>query len=182
MSMRKLFSTIFGIAVLSTLLMPANAQVTDQAAREQAGNIVRLPKPFDLDQLAQALSVASSSFGDLRVLVVDDSAAARSHIRSVLAGLGLREIVESADGAEAVTLLETETFGLVVTDYHMPRLDGLGLIEFIRRRSGTPSVPVIMVTTETDPVKLEAVRQLGVSAICDKGFKPDVVRSVIECL
>jgi hypothetical protein len=39
--MRKLFSTIFGIAVLSTLLMPANAQVTDQAAREQASNIVR---------------------------------------------------------------------------------------------------------------------------------------------
>ena len=41
MSMRKLFSTIFGIAVLSTLLMQANAQVTDQAAREQASNIVR---------------------------------------------------------------------------------------------------------------------------------------------
>jgi hypothetical protein len=41
MSMRKLFSTILGIAVLSTFLMRANAQVTDQAAREQAGNIVR---------------------------------------------------------------------------------------------------------------------------------------------
>ena len=41
MSMRKLFSTIFGIAVLSTLLVQANAQVTDQAAREQASNIVR---------------------------------------------------------------------------------------------------------------------------------------------
>ena len=41
MSMRKLFSTIFGIAVLSTLLAQANAQVTDQAAREQASNIVR---------------------------------------------------------------------------------------------------------------------------------------------
>jgi serine/threonine protein kinase len=164
------------------ILITSQADTQEATLLSQAGNIVRLPKPFDLDQLAQALSVASSSFGDLRVLVVDDSAAARSHIRSVLAGLGLREIVESADGAEAVTLLETETFGLVVTDYHMPRLDGLGLIEFIRRRSGTPSVPVIMVTTETDPVKLEAVRQLGVSAICDKGFKPDVVRSVIECL
>jgi two-component system, chemotaxis family, chemotaxis protein CheY len=76
-------------------------------------------------------------------------------------------------------LLETEAFGLVVTDYHMPRLDGRGLIDFIRHRSSISSVPVIVVTTETDPAKLAAVRQLGVSAICDKSFKPEVVRAVM---
>ena len=79
-------------------------------------------------------------------------------------------------------MLEKETYDLVVTDYNMPRLDGQGLIDFIRRRSSTPSVPVILVTTETDPGKLEAVRQLGVSAICDKSFKPEVVRGVMAQL
>jgi two-component system chemotaxis response regulator CheY len=64
----------------------------------------------------------------------------------------------------------------------MPRLDGLGLVEFIRRRSSTPSLPVIVVTTETDPAKLEAVRRLGVSAVCDKTFKAEVVRGVLERL
>jgi two-component system chemotaxis response regulator CheY len=152
-----------------------------------AGNIVRLHKPFDLDRLGQALSAAGgagepSRVHNLRVLLVDDSAAARVHIRSVLVGLGLRHFVEAADGAEAVTLLERETFDLVVTDYSMPRLDGRGLIEFIRRRSSRPAVPVIMVTAETDPARLEAVRQLGVAAICDKSFKPESVRGVLQRL
>src|SRR5262249_41477407 len=119
---------------------------------------------------------------DLRVLVVDDSAAARSHIRGVLAGLGLRNVTEAADGAEALTVLGREAFDLVVTDYHMPYLDGRGLIDFIRHRSPVPSVPIIVVTTETDPDKLEAVRRLGVAAICDKSFKPEVVRGVLQKL
>jgi two-component system chemotaxis response regulator CheY len=168
------------LSLTGFILITSQADAREANSLSQVGNIVRLPKPFDLDHLAQALSVATSRSSDLRVLVVDDSAAARSHIRGVLAGLGLHQIVEAPDGVEAVSLLERETFGLVVTDYHMPRLDGRGLIEFIRRRSSTPAVPVIVVTTETDPGKLDAVRQLGVSAICDKSFKPEVVRAVLE--
>jgi serine/threonine protein kinase len=185
------------------VLITSQADAQEANLLRQAGNVVRLPKPFDLDQLAEALAAATggpqrqtrpaaplvgqafqperqAGKPDLRVLVVDDSAAARSHIRSVLAELGLRQIVEAADGAEAVTLLETEAFGLIVTDYHMPRLDGRGLIDFIRHRSSLSSVPVIVVTTETDPAKLAALRQLGVSAISDKSFKPEVVRGVME--
>jgi two-component system chemotaxis response regulator CheY len=176
----------------------------------QADNTVHLHKPFDLDQLAQALAVARGSsaepsptgparpphptlsllegegrvrgIGNLRVLVVDDSAAARVHVRGVLAGLGLRQITEAADGAEALTLLGKEAFDLVVTDYNMPYLDGRGLIDFIRHRSSTPTIPVIVVTSETDPAKLESLRQLGVSALCDKSFKPEIVRGILESL
>jgi two-component system chemotaxis response regulator CheY len=114
------------------------------------------------------------------VLVVDDSAAARRHIRGVLAGLGLRHITDAADGAEAVDLLQKETYDLVVTDLNMPRLDGRGLIDFIRHGSSTPTIPVIVVTTETDAARLEPLRQLGVAAICDKNFPPEMVRAVIE--
>jgi two-component system chemotaxis response regulator CheY len=159
------------------VLITSQADAPEANLFGQTGKAVRLPKPFDLDHLAGALAAAT---GSLRVLVVDDSAAARSHFRSVLAELGLRQIVEAADGAEAVTLLEKESFGLVVTDYHMPRLDGLGLIDFIRHRSSNSSVPVIVATTETDPAKLAAVRQLGVSAICGKSLKPEVVRGVLQ--
>jgi serine/threonine protein kinase/DNA-binding response OmpR family regulator len=163
-----------------------------------SANVVRLFKPFNLDQLAEALAAVigspsrelESSTGPARtgsshpprVLLVDDSTSARSHIRGVLAGLGLRQITEAADGAEAMTLLGKETFDLVVTDYNMPYLDGRGLLEFIRHRSSVPDVPVIVVTTETDPAKLDAVRQLGVAAICDKSFKPDTVRGVLARL
>lgn len=172
------------------ILITSQADTQEASLLSQADHAIRLPKPFDLEQLAQALTTATGSSPrrafparDLcRVLVVDDSAAARVHIRSVLAGLGLRHFAEAADGAEAVSLLEKETFDLVVTDYTMPHLDGRGLIDFIRHRSATPSVPVIMVTTETDLAKLEAVRQLGVAAICAKSFRPEEVRGVLERL
>src|SRR5262249_35470198 len=103
------------------VLITSQADVQEASLPGQAGSAVRLPKPFDLDHPAGALAAAtggpqrqtgpaSPGVGqagkpDLRVLVVDDSAAARSHIRNVLAGLGLRQVVEAADGAEAVSLL-----------------------------------------------------------------------------
>jgi serine/threonine protein kinase len=176
------------------VLITSHADAEEANLLSQAGHTIRLPKPFNLEELAQALARSQRSevrgqksgqaepTSDLRVLVVDDSAAARSHIRGVLAGLGLRQLVEATDGVQAVTLLQTEAFDLVVTDYNMPRLDGRELIDFIRHRSSRPSVPVILVTTETDPAKLEAVRQLGVSAICGKSFEPGVVRGILERL
>jgi serine/threonine protein kinase len=164
--------------------------ITSQADTQEANllshmsNVIRLHKPFDLDGLTQALAAATGSpplglESPLRVLVVDDSAPARSHIRNVLAGLGVRQVTEAADGAEALTVLGRESFDLVVTDYNMPYLDGRALIDFIRHRSPVPSVPIIVVTTETDPDKLEAVRRLGVAAICDKSLRPELVRPVI---
>jgi serine/threonine protein kinase len=181
------------------VLITSQADAEEANLLSKAGKTVRLPKPFGLEQLTRALSAATGSPGtpsrtaptrqagsartdDLRVLVVDDSAAARVHIRTVLAGLGVRHIVEAADGAEAMTFLESHGCDLVVTDYNMPRLDGRGLIEFIRHRSSSPSVPVIVVTTVTDPDKLESLQQLGVSAICNKSFKPETVRGILESL
>jgi serine/threonine protein kinase len=192
------------LSAVGFVLITSQDDAQEANLLSQAGDVIRLHKPFDQERLGLALTAATGSLpcarspaaplaggegsvrgdapGSLRVLIVDDSAAARSHVRSVLARLGLRRIAEAADGAEAVTLLGQEAFDLVVTDYHMPRLDGRGLIDFIRHRSSSPSVPVIMVTTETDPGKLAAVRQLGVSAITDKSFNADVVRGVLARL
>jgi two-component system chemotaxis response regulator CheY len=173
------------------------SEMTEEEAAQvlgEGGNTIRLPKPFDLDRLAEAIAATSgrpqpptssssrSGVDRLRALVVDDSAAARAHVRAVLAALGLRHVVEAADGVEAIALLGKESYDLVVTDYMMPRLGGRELIAFIRQRSSTPTVPVILVTTETDQSRLDAIRQLGVSAICDKRFEREVVRGVLETL
>ena len=62
----------------------------------------------------------------------------------------------------------------------MPFMDGRGLVGYLKQNPATASVPIIMVTTETDPAKLEAVRRLGVTAICDKSFQPEVVRKIVD--
>jgi CheY-like chemotaxis protein len=154
-----------------------------------AGAATILHKPFGLWGLYRALSAASGSSRaaasrvgvvEARVLVVDDSVAARAHFRGVLSELGFKDFAEAADGVYAVALLQSGSFDLVVTDYNMPRMDGLELVTYLRQRSNQRFVPVVMVTTETDSAKLEAVRRLGVSAICDKTFPPETVRKVVD--
>jgi two-component system chemotaxis response regulator CheY len=175
-------------------LITSQSEVSEQVTSDPKGGVVRLCKPFGVGELAEALSAATGSVlpsvpmlarkdtSSLSVLLVDDSVSARSHIRRVLEQLGVRRIREAVDGAEALTLLGQQAFDLVVTDYNMPYLDGRALIDFIRQRSSTPQVPVIMVTTETDPARLAAVRQLGVAGVCGKSFPADVVRGILARL
>jgi serine/threonine protein kinase/DNA-binding response OmpR family regulator len=173
------------------VLITSQADAEGASLSSQASHTIRLPKPFDLDQLAQAMVAATSTpsspekgadpdaISRLRVLIVDDSAPARVHIRSVLNGLGLTQFVEAADGARAVAALAGGTFDLIVTDYNMPYMDGRGLVSYLKQNPATASVPIIMVTSETDPSKLEPVRQLGVT-VCDKSFQRDVVRKILD--
>jgi two-component system chemotaxis response regulator CheY len=188
------------VAVASASSPPRFVLITSQADAAEASlpgrsaNEVRLTKPFTTEQLATALGVATrgapnSPTGEygggrprLKILLADDSAAARRHARGVLEGLGVGDVTEAVNGAEAVDLLEKGSYDLVVTDYTMPFLDGRGLVEFIRERSSNRSVPVVVVTSETDPAKLAAVRQLGISGIFDKRFQPEAVRAVLDGL
>jgi two-component system chemotaxis response regulator CheY len=127
-------------------------------------------------------SAVRQALARVRILLVDDSQAARHNERAVLQRLGATQITEANDGAQAVAILATEKFDLIVTDYNMPHMDGRSLIGYLRVNPATSSVPIIMVTTETDPGKLQAIRRLGVAAICDKTFKPEVVRPILEQL
>jgi serine/threonine protein kinase len=180
------------LSAVGFVLISSESDAQELGSLSQSSHLIRLTKPFTAEQLAKALAAAtekpstssqdaaSNTAGKIRVLVVDDSDSARGHIRRVLNSAGLDCIVEAKDGEHAVALMKKESFELIVTDYNMPRLDGRGLIEFIRRHSSMPSVPVILVTTETDPAKLEAVRNLGVSAICEKSFPLEVIRKILQ--
>jgi serine/threonine-protein kinase len=128
---------------------------------------------------AGTMATGRSKLSSVRVLIVDDSAPARLHIRGVLEELGFQKFVEAVDGARAVAAAAKDSFGLIVTDYNMPHMDGRGLIAFLKENPATASVPIIMVTSETNPSKLDAVRQLGVT-VCDKTFQRDVVGTIIE--
>jgi two-component system chemotaxis response regulator CheY len=177
------------------VLLTSQADAGETNALPADPRTVLLYKPFDLPRLAEALARAAgrdvpaltTQVGHrptehLRVLIADDSAAARAHIRAVLRGLGFNHFSEVSDGAAAVESLAREKFDLVVTDFNMPRLDGAELTRHIRQASTVPAVPVLVVTTETDPAIHEKLRQAGASAICAKSFKPEAVRALLTPL
>jgi CheY-like chemotaxis protein len=171
------------------VLISSEADSAEAGSLSKCGNAVLLKKPFTPEQLVDAIRVvsagqspgpATSNLGNLRALIVDDSAPARLHVRGVLGGLGLSQFVEAADGAQAVAAVAGGRFDLIVTDYNMPHMDGRGLVGYLKQKPATAAIPIIMVTTEDDAGKLEAVRRLGIAAVCDKSLPPEVVQKVIE--
>jgi len=157
----------------------------------QAGLVALLRKPIDAATLATALhstiaelvhDEGAFDFEELTVLVVDDSRFARRHIGSVLNKLGILDLTFANDGVEASRILAERSFDLVVTDYNMPNLDGDGLVQHVRRESSQRSVPILMVTSESDTARLAAVHRHGVSAVCDKPFGIDEVRALISTI
>jgi serine/threonine protein kinase/DNA-binding response OmpR family regulator len=187
-------------AVPGFVLISSESESAEVNGLTQCGQAVMLHKPFSREKLIDALSLVSGPLfkgrlnaasaelapaktrDSARILIVDDSAAARGHVRNVLTGLGVTQFVEAVDGAQAVAALTRDSYDLIVTDYNMPFMDGGGLVGYLKQNPATATLPIIMVTTETDPAKLNAVRKLGVAAICDKSFPPDVVGGVLDQL
>ena len=81
------------------------------------------------------------------VLVVDDDADMRAYLLGCLRALGLDRAVEAADGATALALVRTLSFGLVVTDVVMPDLDGEALCDALKADPTTAGVPVLVVSS-----------------------------------
>ncbi|HGX91943.1 MAG TPA: response regulator [Candidatus Tenderia sp.] len=158
----------------------------------QAGVIAILPKPFNQHALKKALystlefiepdlsELADIDIEALNVLVVDDSSTARKHISRVLGNLGIEKITLAENGKEAVAILEGHFFDLIVTDYNMPEMDGKELAEYVRQKSEQRSIPILMVTSEASHSHLAGVKQSGVSAMCDKPFEPNEVKTLIR--
>jgi serine/threonine protein kinase/DNA-binding NarL/FixJ family response regulator len=170
------------------VLVSSEAESGEAGSLSKCGKAVLLHKPFTPEALREALRLVTAAQapaadrGKLRVLIVDDSTPARLYVRSVLQGLGLAHFVEAADGAQAVAAVARQGFDLIVTDYNMPLMDGRGLVGYLKQNPATAPVPILMVTTETDPAKLEEVRRLGVAAVCDKSFPPEVAEKIIDQL
>ncbi|MDH5423799.1 MAG: response regulator [Gammaproteobacteria bacterium] len=160
----------------------------------QAGITALLPKPFEASQFRKALynsldylepdelHLENVIIEDLNVLIVDDSAFSRKQIRRVLTDMGVENFAEADGGAAAIALIDKQFFDLIITDYHMPDIDGQALTDYIRKESSQKSVPLLMVTSEENQRILTTVQQSGVSAICNKPFEVAGVKSSIERL
>jgi len=165
-------------------------------AVRQSGACAILSKPFELKELrtaifttldylnpgSLALDMDNFDIDNLRVLVVDDSSSARSYLIKVLKNIGIKNITEAENGKRGAEMVQEYSFDLVITDYNMPEMDGQGLVEFIRNKSWQTAVPIMMITSERDAQRLAAVKQAGVSAICDKPFEPSHIKNLIEQL
>jgi two-component system chemotaxis response regulator CheY len=106
----------------------------------------------------------------MRILVVDDFSTMRRIVRNLLKELGFTNVDEAEDGAIALQKLNAETFEFVVTDWNMPNMDGLTLLQTVRSTPALQHLPVLMVTAEAKKENIIAAAQAGASGYIVKPF------------
>jgi two-component system, chemotaxis family, chemotaxis protein CheY len=116
----------------------------------------------------------------LSVLIVDDQLTIRSLVRNGLQQIGVTNTREACDGEEAVAALVARPSHLVITDYNMPKLDGLGLLRAIRAYEPIKNTAVIMLTGRADPELVQRAAQYGVNNYLVKPFTVATLREKIE--
>jgi len=107
---------------------------------------------------------SSSSTVRSRILLVDDNANGLCARKSVLEELGHR-IVTASSGSDALDQFGTQKFDLVVTDYKMPRMDGLELIRRLRQQS--PELPIVLISGYVDALGMSE-ESTGADAVIQK--------------
>ncbi|WP_137155989.1 response regulator [Rhizobium sp. FKL33] len=106
-----------------------------------------------------------------KILTVDDSVTILKMLSLTLTQAGF-QVTQAEDGVAALETLQSDAPDLVVTDINMPRLDGFGLIERIRRDQRYRGLPILVLTTESDAQKKERARKAGATGWIVKPFDP----------
>lgn len=109
----------------------------------------------------------------IRVLLVEDSAAMRTFVGSVLEAAGDYVVDEVKDGFDALRLVPRADYNLVVTDINMPDINGLELIHAIRQHARHAHTPLVVITTNDRERDVERALKLGASAVLTKPFTPE---------
>ena len=105
-----------------------------------------------------------------RFLVVDDFSTMRRIVRNLLKELGYTNVDEAEDGAMALNKLRSEAYDFVVSDWNMPVMDGLTMLQEIRKDPALSKLPVLMVTAEAKKENIVAAAQAGANGYVVKPF------------
>ncbi len=104
----------------------------------------------------------------MKILIVDESPTIRNIQRNVLKQIGLTDVLEAADGINALRVFYESAPDLLLIDWNMPKMDGLTLLKRIRELNS--SVPIIMCTTEADKNRVFEAVKAGVNNYIVKPF------------
>lgn len=118
----------------------------------------------------------------MNILVVDDMISMRHVMLAMLRDVGYHDNDEAVDGVQALAMLRKKEYQLVITDLHMPNLDGKQLLERIRNDDKLAHIPVLMVSSEGDKEKIKGIISCKVSGFIIKPFTTNTLKKQVDKL
>lgn len=116
----------------------------------------------------------------IRVLVVDDQMTMRALVRSALQQMGITDVGDAVDGEDGLKQLALRPVELVISDYNMPKVDGLEFLKAIRSQERTRKSAFIMLTGRSDKELVQRAVQYGVNNYLAKPFTTAELKKKIE--
>jgi two-component system, chemotaxis family, chemotaxis protein CheY len=113
------------------------------------------------------------------ILTVDDSASVRVAIKIALTGAGYA-VSEAGDGADGLRKANAGKFDLIITDLNMPVMDGLTMIEELRKIPAHSGLPIIFLTTESDAGMKQRARAAGATGWVTKPFEAENLVKIVK--
>lgn len=118
----------------------------------------------------------------LRIMVVDDMSTSRALVTQALDEIGVRHVDSRNDSEQALRSLVANPVHLVLSDYNMPKLDGLQLLEALRRNKSTQGIGFILITGTADKTLIDRGRQLGLNNFLKKPFTTVSLKACISAV
>jgi two-component system, chemotaxis family, chemotaxis protein CheY len=118
----------------------------------------------------------------LKVLVVDDQFSVRQMTRLALEKIGVRLIHEAENGQEALLKALAQPLDLIISDFNMPELDGMGLLRAVRGHQAIRKLPFILITGRGDRELVVKAAQAGVNNYLVKPFDDSTLRQKMEAV
>ncbi len=115
-------------------------------------------------------------------LIVDDSAAVRAFVRACLEDASFARVEEAETGFEALQLLASNAFDVVIVDVNMPDINGLELLAFMKKSPRQQGARKILISTQIDGADSKQGTELGADAFLKKPFEVGELRELIQDL
>ena len=113
------------------------------------------------------------------VLTVDDSQTVRDMLLAALTDMG-HQVIQAKDGLQGLEQLRGQSPDVIITDINMPRLDGFGFIEEVRRDPQHRATPILILTTESQQSRKDRARRAGATGWIVKPFDPAKLAEAIR--
>ncbi|PZO65486.1 MAG: hypothetical protein DI498_09220 [Paracoccus denitrificans] len=118
----------------------------------------------------------------LQIMVVDDMSTSRGLIVQALELMGLRHVTDAGDGAAAATKLTRQPVHLVISDYNMPGIDGLQLLQWMRAQPALRKTGFVLITGRAEQEMIDRGRRLGMNNFLRKPFTPAELKGCLEAV
>ena len=119
---------------------------------------------------------------DASILLVDDYEIIRTILERILQQLGYQNLCMAVDGLEALNLLRSQPIDLVITDYHMPEMDGTDLFQSMQQDPVLAKIPVLLISGVPTEKFVTQALAIGIQSTLNKPFRAEQLDQEIQSL